>query len=85
MTESTVIAKGQTTVRRQIRDSIGAIPGTRWVWHVIPDGGLIVRAKNKSLIDLAGEPEGAEAQACGRRRHESLAVVARWPRSIPIS
>ena len=54
MTESTVTAKGQTTVPRQIRDSIGATPGTRLVWHVMPDGGLIVRAKSKSLLDLAG-------------------------------
>lgn len=54
MTESTVTAKGQTTVPRQIRDSIGAAPGTRLVWHVMPDGALIVRAKNKSVLDLAG-------------------------------
>ena len=54
MTESTVTAKGQTTVPRQIRDSIGATPGTRLVWHVMPDGALIVRAKSKSVLDLAG-------------------------------
>ncbi|MBC8120150.1 MAG: type II toxin-antitoxin system PrlF family antitoxin, partial [Burkholderiaceae bacterium] len=54
MTESTVTAKGQTTVPRQIRDSIGATPGTRLVWHVMPDGALIVRAKNTSVLDLAG-------------------------------
>jgi AbrB family looped-hinge helix DNA binding protein len=54
MSESTITAKGQTTVPQQIRDSIGATPGTRLVWHVMPDGGLIVRAKTKSLLDLAG-------------------------------
>jgi AbrB family looped-hinge helix DNA binding protein len=52
--ESTITAKGQTTVPRQIRESIGATPGTRLVWHVMPDGGVIVRAKTKSILDLAG-------------------------------
>ena len=54
MTESTITAKGQTTVPRQIRERIGATAGTRLVWYVMPNGGLIVRAKNKSLLTLAG-------------------------------
>lgn len=54
MSESTITAKGQTTVPRQVRDVIGAGPGTRLVWHVMPGGGLIVRAKTHSVLDLAG-------------------------------
>jgi antitoxin PrlF len=54
MVESTITAKGQTTVPRQVRDLIGAGPGTRLVWHVMPDGALIVRAKTRSVLDLAG-------------------------------
>jgi AbrB family looped-hinge helix DNA binding protein len=54
MAESTITAKGQTTVPRQVRERIGAGPGTRLVWHVMPDGGLIVRAKTRSVLDLAG-------------------------------
>ena len=54
MSESTITAKGQTTVPRQVRERLGAGPGTRLVWHVLPDGRLIVRAKTRSLIDLAG-------------------------------
>ena len=54
MAESTVTAKGQTTVPVEVRNRIGAVPGTRLVWHVMPDGGLIVRAKSKSILDLAG-------------------------------
>ena len=54
MSESTITAKGQTTVPRQVRERLGAGPGTRLVWHVLPDGRLIVRAKTHSLIDLAG-------------------------------
>ncbi len=54
MTESTITAKGQTTVPLRIRESIGATQGTRLVWHVMPDGSLIVRAKTKSILALAG-------------------------------
>ena len=54
MSESTITAKGQTTVPRQVRERLGAGPGTRLVWHVLPDGRLIVRAKTHSLIELAG-------------------------------
>ena len=39
---------------RQIRERLGAGPGTRLVWHVMPDGSLVVRAKTLSLLDLAG-------------------------------
>ena len=54
MAESTITAKGQTTVPLQVRESIGATAGTRLVWHVMPDGSLIVRAKTRSILDLAG-------------------------------
>ena len=54
MSESTITAKGQTTVPRQVRELIGAGPGTRLVWHVMPGGGLIVRPKTHSVLDLAG-------------------------------
>jgi len=54
MQESTITAKGQTTIPVQIRERIGVAPGTRLVWHVMPDGGVIVRAKTGSILDLAG-------------------------------
>ena len=54
MAESTITAKGQTTVPRQVREQIGAGPGTRLVWHVMPDGSLIVRAKTHSVLALKG-------------------------------
>jgi antitoxin PrlF len=55
MVESTITAKGQTTVPAQIREMIGAGPGTRLVWHLMPDGTIIVRAKTKSILDMAGK------------------------------
>ena len=54
MIESTITIKGQTTVPLQIRQSIGAAAGTRLVWHVMPDGSVAVRAKTRSILDLAG-------------------------------
>ena len=54
MAESTITAKGQTTVPADIRALVRAKPGTRLVWSVMPDGTIIVRAKTKSIRDLAG-------------------------------
>ncbi|HMC16906.1 MAG TPA: AbrB/MazE/SpoVT family DNA-binding domain-containing protein, partial [Albitalea sp.] len=41
MTESTLTAKGQTTVPAEVRQQVGATPGTRLVWHVMPHGSII--------------------------------------------
>ncbi|MBC5768608.1 type II toxin-antitoxin system PrlF family antitoxin [Ramlibacter sp. GTP1] len=54
MTESTLTAKGQTTVPADVRALVHAEPGTRLVWSVMPDGTIIVRAKTKSILDMAG-------------------------------
>jgi AbrB family looped-hinge helix DNA binding protein len=54
MHESTITAKGQTTVPVGIRERVGVKPGSRLVWHVLPNGTLIVRAKIGKILDLAG-------------------------------
>jgi antitoxin PrlF len=54
MAESTITAKGQTTVPADVRALVHAEPGTRLVWSVMPDGTIIVRAKTKSILDMAG-------------------------------
>lgn len=54
MSESTLTSKGQTTVPQPIRDALHAQPGTRLQWHLMPDGSVIVRAKTKSILGLAG-------------------------------
>jgi antitoxin PrlF len=64
MAESTLTAKGQTTVPAEVRQLVQAGAGTRLVWSVMPDGTIIVRAKTKRLLDLAGSlaaHAGAEA------------------------
>ncbi len=54
MAESTITAKGQTTVPADVRARVDAKPGTRLVWSVTPDGTIIVRVKAKSILDMAG-------------------------------
>jgi AbrB family looped-hinge helix DNA binding protein len=53
MAESTITAKGQTTIPADIRALMQAKPGTRLVWSAMPDGTVIVRAKSKSILDMA--------------------------------
>lgn len=54
MPESTISAKGRTTVPAEVRALVRAKPGTRLVWSVTPDGTIIVRAKTKSIPGTAG-------------------------------
>ena len=54
MAESTITVKGQTTVPLPIRDAMHTQAGSRLTWSLMPDGTAIVRAKTKSVLDLAG-------------------------------
>lgn len=54
MSESTITTKGQTTVPQPIRDALQVQPGTKLLWNLMPDGTIVVRAKSKSILDLAG-------------------------------
>jgi bifunctional DNA-binding transcriptional regulator/antitoxin component of YhaV-PrlF toxin-antitoxin module len=66
MSESTISAKGQTTVPADIRRAIGGVPGTRLVWRVLTVGQLSVRVKNKSAVDVKGivkVPKGLRLEA----------------------
>ena len=60
--ESTITVKGQTTVPAQVREKLGAAAGTRLVWHVMPDGTVLVRAKTKSILDMAGSVKPAKGK-----------------------
>jgi antitoxin PrlF len=62
MAESTITAKGQTTVPADVRARVHAEPGTRLVWSVMPDGTIIVRAKTRSILDMAGMLKAPKAK-----------------------
>jgi len=52
--ESTLTSKGQTTIPKDIRDSLGLRSGDRIAFTVMPDGTVQMRVKNKSAMALAG-------------------------------
>ena len=62
MAESTITSTGQTTVPADIRARVHAKPGTRLVWSVMPDGTIIVRAKTRSILDMADIRNARKAQ-----------------------
>jgi antitoxin PrlF len=63
MNASTITAKGQTTVPAEVRALVQAEAGTRLVWSVMPDGTIIVRAKTKSILDMAGMLKSPNSKA----------------------
>jgi len=52
--ESTLTSKGQTTIPKDIRESLGLKPGDRITFTMMPNGTVQMRVKNKSAIALAG-------------------------------
>ena len=55
-TGATLTSKGQTTIPKQIRDSLGMKAGDRLTFTLMPDGIVLMRVKNKSVMNLAGRP-----------------------------
>jgi antitoxin PrlF len=53
-TESTLTSKGQTTIPQEIRESLSIKPGDRMTFTLMPDGTVLLRVKNKSVMGLAG-------------------------------
>lgn len=53
-TEATLTSKGQTTIPKTIRDSLGMKTGDRMSFTLMPDGVVVMRVKNKRASDLAG-------------------------------
>lgn len=54
MLVSTIDSKGKTTVPQPIRDALHTEACTKLHWNLMPDGTITVRAKTKSILDLAG-------------------------------
>ena len=53
-TVATLTSKGQTTIPKEIRDSLGMKSGDRMTFTLMPDGTVIMRVKSKSIMQLAG-------------------------------
>jgi antitoxin PrlF len=61
--DATLTSKGQTTIPKEIRDSLNMKEGDRMTFTLLPDGTVLLRLKNKSILDLAGRlhKEGRKA------------------------
>jgi antitoxin PrlF len=53
-TDATLTSKGQTTIPKFIRDSLGMKAGDRMTFTLMPDGVVLLRVKNKRVASLAG-------------------------------
>ena len=54
MSNATLTSKGQTTIPKEIRDSLGLKTQDQLNFTLLSDGTVIMRVKNKSILDLAG-------------------------------
>src|ERR1700685_3108346 len=52
-TEATLTSKGQTTIPKLIRDSLGMKTGDKMSFTLMPDGVVIMRVKNRRMAELA--------------------------------
>lgn len=61
MSLATLTSKGQVTIPLDVREALNLQPQDKLNFTVLPDGTVIVRAKKRSIRDLAGQlvpPEG---------------------------
>lgn len=54
MPDATLTAKGQTTIPKEIREQLGLEAGDKLTFTTLSDGTVVMRAKTRSLLDLAG-------------------------------
>lgn len=60
MSEATITSKGQVTIPIEIRRSLGLKAQDRVTFTPMPDGTVLMRAKNRSLRDMRGMLEAPE-------------------------
>ena len=54
-TDATVTSKGQTTIPKKIRDELQMKAGDRLTFTLLPDGVVLMRVKNRNIMDVAGK------------------------------
>jgi AbrB family looped-hinge helix DNA binding protein len=65
---ATLTSKGQTTIPKEIRDALGMKAGDQMTFTAMPDGTVIVRLKNRSIMDQAGSLARAGRKAVSTAR-----------------
>ena len=53
-TDATLTSKGQTTIPKEIRDSLRMKAGDRMTFTLMPDDTVVMRVKSKNISELAG-------------------------------
>ena len=51
---ATLTSKGQTTIPKEIRDSLSLKTGDLLIFTLMPDSTVVMRVKNTSVTELAG-------------------------------
>ncbi len=54
-TDATMTSKGQTTIPKKIRDDLQMKAGDRITFTLMPDGVVLMRVKNRNVMDIAGK------------------------------
>jgi antitoxin PrlF len=54
MSIATMTSKGQTTIPKDIREALGLQPRDQVSFTLMPDGGVIMRAKKRCIGELYG-------------------------------
>ena len=52
--DATLTTKGQTTIPKVIRDTLAMKPGDRLTFTLMPGGTVVMRVKNKRVMEFAG-------------------------------
>lgn len=52
--DATLTSKGQTTIPKEIRDSLHMKAGDRMTFTLMADDTVVMRVKSKSIAELAG-------------------------------
>lgn len=63
MSVATLTSKGQVTIPIDVREALGLRPQDKLNFTVLPDGTVIMRAKKRSILELAGTLEPAEGDS----------------------
>ena len=59
MADAAITSKGQITIPIEIRRRMNLEPRDRVVFTVLPNGTTVMRAKKRSVLELAGSVAGA--------------------------
>jgi AbrB family looped-hinge helix DNA binding protein len=62
--EATLTSKGQTTIPKAIRDSLGMKTGDRMSFTLMPDGIVVMRVKNKRVSESCGDVVQKGQEVC---------------------